>query len=219
MATWYGFYSTSQVSRLAHVPTRTLYEWRAKRIIAPSVQVIGAGGVEDVGYSYADLAIIKLVRGLRDKSLNLRSVVRALRHLFDRFGPPTSSGWQQAHIYVWGREVYAQRPDEWDTTVATRHGQKPMRELLAFDLFEEDAALLVPRSFAEYVEIDPEVMDGVPVIRDTRVPTSMILMLVDQGTTYGELEELYAPIRRDYLRKAVEFERSLDETTTERVPA
>jgi len=218
MAEWYGFYSTSQVSRLARVPVRTLYDWKAKGIISPSVQVIGPGGVEDEGYSYADLAIIKLMRGLRDKRLNLRSVAESLRHLYERFGAPTSPGWQQAHVYISGREVYARRPDEWDTTVATRYGQKTMKEFVVGELFEEDAALLVPRSFADYVEIDPNVMDGVPVIKNTRVPTSMMSMLVDQGATLAELEELYSPICRDYLWKAFEFERSLDQTN-ERVPA
>ena len=152
MSDWQGFYSTTQVSRLAGVPTRTLYAWKARRIIAPSVQVIGPGAQVEEGYSYADLAIIKLMRGLRNKQLNLRSVARTLRHLYERFGPPTSSQWQNAHVYVLGKEVFAQKPDEWETTVATRHGQKAMM-LIVWGLFEEEAALLVPKGFAEYIEI------------------------------------------------------------------
>ena len=97
MSEWHGFYSTAQISRLAGIPRRTLYDWRARGIIAPSVQVIGFGGLQEEGYSYADLAIIKLMRGLRNKQLNLRSVARTLRHLHARFGPPTSPGWQRAH--------------------------------------------------------------------------------------------------------------------------
>ena len=60
MAEWQGFYSTTQVSWLAGVPKRTLYDWKARGIIAPSVQIIGMDGREDEGYSYADLAIIKV---------------------------------------------------------------------------------------------------------------------------------------------------------------
>ena len=67
MTGWQGFYSSSQVSRLAGVPLRTLYNWRSKGIIAPSVQVIGQGVKVEEGYSYADLAIAKLLRGLRDQ--------------------------------------------------------------------------------------------------------------------------------------------------------
>ncbi len=208
MSEWQGFYSTAQVSRLARIPTRTLYDWKASGIIAPSVQVIGADGVEEEGYSYADLAIIKLMRGLRLKQLNLRSVARTLRHLYERFGPPTSPEWRGAHVYIQGKEALAQKPDEWDTTVGTRGGQKAI--MGCFNVFEEEATLLVPKSFAEYVEINPDVMDGLPVIRGTRVPTSSIAMMVDQDASLSELAGLYSPISREYLRKANEFERSLD---------
>ncbi len=209
MVEWQGFYSTSQVSRLAGVPSRTLYYWKTKGIIAPSVQVIGESGKEQEGYSYADLAIAKLLRGLRDKSLNLRSVATALRHLYNRFGPPTSSGWQDAHVFVMNNSVYALKPDEWDTTVATLHGQK-MMELLAPKLFEEEAVFLVPRSFAGYVEIDLHVMEGQPVIRNTRVPTAIIAMMFGQGISLNWLVSLYSTIPRLHLRKAIDFERSLD---------
>ena len=209
MTEWQGFYSTVQVSRLAGVPSRTLYDWKSKGIIAPSVQIIGESGKEEEGYSYADLAIAKLLRGLRDKSLSLRSVAIALRHLFERFGPPTSPGWQGAHVYVLNKLAYAARPDEWETTVATMRGQRAM-ELLAPEMFEEEAALLVPRSFADYVEINPDVMEGQPVIRDTRVPTAMIAMMSDQGTSLDLLADLYSPIPQLHLEKAIDFERSLD---------
>ena len=202
-----------QTPRLAGVPKRTLYDWKARGIIAPSVQIIGMDGREDEGYSYADLAIIKLMRGLRDKKLNLRSVARTLRHLNDRFGGLTSPGWQNAHVYVFNKVVFAQKPDEWDTTVATMGGQKAM-ELLVGILFEEEAALLVLRSFANYVEIDPQVMEGIPVIRNTRVPTSVVALLAEQGTTIAELTDLYVPISRDFLQRAIDFERSLDRAET-----
>ena len=110
---WQGFYSTRQVSRLARVPLRTLYDWKARGVIAPSVRVVDAkGGVEE-GYSYADLAIIKLLRALRVKQLNLRSIVIALRHLYDRFGAPSKPDWSNAHVYIIGKNVFAQKPDNW----------------------------------------------------------------------------------------------------------
>lgn len=209
MAEWQGFYSTTQVSRLTGVPRRTLYDWRTRGIIAPSVKLTGPHGVEDEGYSYTDLAIIKLLRGLKDKQLGLKSVVRTLRHLFERFGPPNSPSWEGAHVFILNKEVFAQKPDDWDSTVATRYGQKAEIRVLG-ELVEEDAAILVPRAFAKYVEINPEVMEGMPVIRDTRIPTATIAMMIEQRISITELEELYSPIPREYLRKANDFERSLD---------
>ena len=207
---WEGFYSTAQVSRLAGIPRRTLYDWKKRGIIAPSIQVIDAAGmVVDEGYSYADLAIIKLMRGLRARRLNLKSVAITLRHLYERFGPPTSVGWTSSHVYIVGKEVFAQRPDEWDTTVATGYGQRAEMRVLG-ELFEEEAAILIPKDFDTYIEINLNVMGGQPVIRDTRILTSTIAMMFEQGVSLSELENLYEPIPREMIDKAIKYETSLD---------
>jgi uncharacterized protein (DUF433 family)/DNA-binding transcriptional MerR regulator len=210
-AGWEGFYSAAQVSRLTGVPRRTLYDWKARGIIVPSVQIIDAEGVVvDEGYSYADLAIIKLMRSLRTKRLNLRSVGIALRHLYERFGPPTSPEWTGSHVYVVGRDVLARRPDEWDTTVATGYGQRAELRVLG-GLCEEEAAILIPKDFGAYVEIDLNVMGGQPVIKDTRILTSTVAMMSDQGVSLSELADLYEPIPREAIRNAIGYEKALDE--------
>jgi len=214
---WQGFYSTSQVSRLARIPLRTLYDWKSRGIIAPSVQVIDANGRVDEGYSYADLAVIKLSRALRVRQLNLRSIVIALRHLYKRFGPPNAPEWSDAHVFVIGRNVFAQRPDDWDTTLATKHGQKAEMRVLG-ELVEEEAALLVPKAFSEYVEVNADVMQGQPVIRDTRVPTFVLAMMFEQGTQIDELAELYSPITVRAIEGAIAFESGLDKALAKTTP-
>ena len=210
MADWQGFYSTAQVSRIVRVPRRTLYEWKRKGIVSPSVHILDEHGKPvDEGYSYADLAIIKLMRGLRTKELNLRSVAIALRHLFDRLGPFNTPAWTNAHLYVVGKEVFAQKPDDWETTVATSHGQKVETRVIG-ELVEEEGRILVPKDFGQYIEINPRIMEGQPVIRDSRVPTAMIAALHHQGTSISELVELYKPLTRVQIRKAIEYERGLD---------
>lgn len=210
---WQGFYSTRQVSRLARVPLRTLYDWKARGVIAPSVQVIDAQGGAEEGYSYADLAIIKLLRSLRVKQLNLRSIVVALRHLYNRFGSPAAPGWINAHVYILGKDVFAQKPDNWDTTLATRYGQRAAMRVLG-ELFEEEAALLVPKTFSEYVEINLDVMEGEPVIKNTRIPTFMIAIMSEQGTQIDELADLYSPVPVRAIEGALAFEKSLNEALT-----
>ena len=212
-AEWQGLYSTRQVSRLARVPLRTLYDWKARRVIAPSVRVIDANGGIEEGYSYADLAIIKLLRALRVKQLNLRSIVVALRHLYDRFGTPDAPSWVNTHVYVLGKNVFAQKPDDWDTTLATKYGQKAEMRVLG-ELFEEEAALLVPKAFSEYVEINLDVMEGQPVIRNTRIPTFMIAIMSEQGTQIHELAELYTPVPVRAIEGALAFEKNLNEPLT-----
>lgn len=207
---WQGFYSDRQVSRLAHIPLRTLYRWKSQRIVRPSLYVIDASGKKEEGYTYADLAIIKLLRALKVKQLNLRSIVVALQHLYERFGLPSSPRWAKAHVYVVGKKVFAQKPDNWDTTLATKYGQKVEMRVFG-QLVEEEAALLVPKSFSDYVEINIDVMEGSPVIRDTRVPTYMLAMMYNKKHSIDDLVELYSPIPAEAIRKAIEFERSLDQ--------
>lgn len=216
MSSWQGFYSDRQVSRLAHIPLRTLYRWKAKGFIRPSVRVIDAEGKAEEGYSYADLAIIKLLRALKVKRLDLRSIVITLGHLYDRFGLPNSESWEQAHVYIVGRKVFAQKPDDWDTTLASRHGQKAEMRVLG-ELFEEDGAVVVPKIFSQYVEINLDVMEGLPVIHDTRVPTYMLEMMSAQGNSIDMLAKLYSPIPADTIQKAIDFEQSLDKPV-EKVP-
>ena len=205
---WDGFYSASQVSRLAGVPRSTLYSWKKRGIIGPSVQLFAGDKLLEEGYSYADLAVIKLVRGLKDKQLTRKSLIVALKHLLERFGSFDSRNWEHSHLYVIDQEVYAQKPDQWEATAATRGGQKLM--LPAPELFEEEAGLLIPRRYGGHVEINPDIMDGLPVVANTRIPTSTLAMLSEQGVSPTRLAELYYPVPRETLEKAIEYERGLD---------
>ena len=215
MTAWQGFYSTSQVSRLARVPRSTLYAWRAKNILQPSVQILSGDQAVDEGYSYADLTIIKLMRALRADKLDLRSVGIALRHLFDRLGPP-HQGWHDAHVYIMGNKVFAELPDEWETTAATKFGQKVETRVFG-ELFpilreqEEKGSILVPAEFSQYVEINPGIMGGQPVVKDTRVPTAVLATLADKGRSLSELANLYAPIEHQAIKAAIDYERALAE--------
>ena len=215
MTTWQGFYSTSQVSRLARVPRSTLYAWRAKNILQPSVQILSGDQAVDEGYSYADLTIIKLMRALRADKLDLRSVGIALRHLFDRLGPP-HQGWHDAHVYIMGNKVFAELPDEWETTAATQFGQKVETRVFGelFPILREQegkGSILVPAEFSQYVEINPGIMGGQPVVKDTRVPTAVLATLADKGRSLSELANLYAPIEHQAIKAAIDYERALAE--------
>ena len=215
MTKWQGFYSTSQVSRLAKVPLSTLYSWKERAIIVPSVEVINEhGDVVDEGYSYADLTIIKIMRALRVDRLNLTSVGTALRHMYERLGPP-SRGWSDANVYIVDKKIFAEQSDEWQTTSASGFGQKVETRLFG-DLFpllreqEEEGSILVPRDYSAYVEIDPSIMGGQPVVRDTRIPTSLFPSLLAKGKSIDDLIRLYYPVSRETIEKTIEFENYLD---------
>lgn len=206
---WQGFYSTAQVSRIARIPFSTLQGWKAKGIIVPSLIVVDGGTVIDYGYSYADLTIIKLMRMAKLGKLNLKSVGITFRHLFDRFGPP-SKGWADAHVYIVGNNVFAERQDEWETTTATKYGQKIETRLFG-DFFavlremEEGGSILIPREFAPFVDIKPEVMEGEPVVKNTRVPTRVIYTKYVMGRTANQIAQLYG-LARQVIENVIAYE-------------
>ncbi len=193
----------------------TLYNWKKRAIIAPSVQLVDEDGqVVEEGYSYADLTIVRIMRALREDRLDLTSVGVALRHMYERLGPP-SEGWSDANVYIVGNKIFAEQSDEWQTTSATGIGQKVETRVFG-ELFpslreqEEEGSILVPRYYAAYVEIDPGIMGGQPVVRNTRVPTSLFPTLVAKGKSIDDLSRLYYPIPRETIEKTIEFERFLD---------
>lgn len=219
MSDWQGFYTTAQVSRLARIPQRTLYDWRERGIIEPAVIVQNsAGQVEDIGFSYAQLTILKILRALRDNQIDLKSMSTALEHLFERLGPP-SQGWANTHVYIVGNRIYADKPDEWQITAATQMGQK-LDERYFGDIFkdlrilDEPGAILIPQGFRPYVQIDPTVMGGEPVVRDTRIPTSVIAAMKAKGKSVTRIAELYQ-LSRKVIAKVLAYEAFLSKPISE----
>ena len=214
MSVWHGFYSTSQVARLARIPRSTLYDWKARNILKPSVRIMSGNEIVDEGYSYADLTILRLSRAIRDKKLNMRSVCIALRHLIDRFGHP-NQGWPDVHIYIANNHVYAEKLDEWDITAADKGGQKVETRVFddVFDILrdiDQDGDILLPKGFSQCITIKPGVMGGDPVIRNTRIPTFSIATKCHQGIPIDRLVDLYKPVTRQCIEKAIEYEEYLD---------
>ncbi len=200
---------------MARVPVSTLYNWKKRGIVTPSIELVDVDGqVVEVGYSYADLTIIRIMRALREDRLDLTSVGVALRHMYERLGPP-SEGWSDANVYIVGNKIFAEKPDGWQTTSATSFGQRVDTRVFG-DMFpvlrtqEEEGSILVPRDYAAYVEIDPDIMGGQPVVRNTRVPTSLFPSLLAKGKSIDDLIRLYYPISRETIEKTVEFEKYLD---------
>ncbi len=173
------------------------------------------GKVVEEGYSYADLTILRLSRAVRDKKLNMRSVCIALKHLIERLGYP-STGWADANVYIVNNHVYANMPsDTWDVTVADQGGQQVATMLFddVFDILqgmEVGGDILLPRGVSKCVSINPRVMGGEPVIKDTRVPTAAIAKQRWNGTSIEDLVGLYYPITRECIECAIDYETFLN---------
>ncbi len=205
---WPGFYSPSEVARLARVPGRTLRYWQQHKIIQPSMRIDG-----EEGYSYADLTIIRLLRAIRERKINFQSARITLRHLYKRLGPP-SSGWMEARVFFIGADVYAYQPDEWEITDATLGGQK-IQPLLFSDVFASlvpeienlgpDDSVVIPREYRESITIDPSVKGGMPVLKGTRIATALLAALRAQGRTVAQIASLY-DLGRQVVSQALAYE-------------
>jgi uncharacterized protein (DUF433 family) len=56
---------------------------------------------------------------------------------------------------------------------------------------------------------NPEVMDGLPVIRGTRIPVYVVLEMLESGLTIDQILVEYPHLTPDQIRAAVRFARDL----------
>ena len=209
-----GFYTTQDASRIARIPENTLRDWRNKGVIVPSLEFTDEDGKSSWGYNYEALMLARMLRILRENHVGLRRAVATLRHCLERFGPP-GPVWAEVKIFVFeGSEVFTYREDEWDSTAPVRAGQKAAEQLFGedFSLVKENAdALLVPKQFLEWVQIDPDIRDGSPVVRGTRIRTQTLRGMIDANWTPLLVVDLaYPHLNEKQVRNAVEYERFLD---------
>lgn len=58
---------------------------------------------------------------------------------------------------------------------------------------------------AHRIEIDPEVMQGKPVVLGTRIPVALLLRKLSQGATEADLLDAYPNLSREDLRACLAF--------------
>ena len=66
------------------------------------------------------------------------------------------------------------------------------------------------------IEIDPSVMLGKPVIRNTRIPVEVILRKLSEGATVDELMDAYPRLTEDDVRACLAY--AADTISHETVP-
>lgn len=207
-----GFYSRKEAARLARVPLGTLSQWSKMGIVVPTSRWVDEDDKETLGYTFEALIYLRLVRLLRTQSFPMRSVVDAVYHLRDVFGPP-GPRWEEARIFTDGSDIWVNHKDTWGVTSANRKGQKAAQVLLGpeFALLKERAdSLLVPTEYARYVEVDPGIRNGLPVVRKTTIQTATIRGLHQSGLTYKRIGEYYPRLSSIQIVRANKFEQYLD---------
>jgi uncharacterized protein (DUF433 family) len=214
-----GFYTSVQASRIACVPEWTLGNWRRNGIIIPTVKWIDEVGKEHPGHSFETVVFMRLLRLLREKNVSLYKAVDAMQQLKRRFGSP-SRRWADAKIFVDSRDAYVYEEkdkDRWGTTVATRYNQRVADFILGeeFVLLKERAdALLIPSQFMGYVEIDPAIQNGLPIVLETKILTSTVHDLNSQGYQAEDIHNMYPFIPETRIVGVEEYETFLDKVNS-----
>ena len=207
-----GFYTSTQASRIALVPHWTLDNWRRNGIILPTVQWTDEFGKGHVGHSFETVVFMRLLRLLRDKHISLYKAVGAVQRLKERFGAP-SRRWADAKIFVDRQGAFVYEDKDKDTWGTTRYNQKVQDIILGqeFALLKERAdALLIPERFMNFVEIDPAIQNGLPIVLGTKIMTSIIHDLSSQNYKPEHIHEMYPFIHEASIVGAEEYEIFLD---------
>ena len=79
---------------------------------------------------------------------------------------------------------------------------------------DEDGDILLPEGFSNCISIQPNVMSGEPVLRNTRIPTATVAAKFKKGVSIDRLTELYDPIPRQCIERAIEYEKYLNSPIT-----
>ena len=68
---------------------------------------------------------------------------------------------------------------------------------------------MADRSLDNLIESNPDVMDGLPVIRGTRIPVYLILEMLESDLSIDQILVEYPHLTRDQIRAALRYARDL----------
>jgi uncharacterized protein (DUF433 family) len=207
-----GFYRPADAARIARIPRQRLTAWQHEGIVVPRLKIQVDDEPAEWGYTFTEVVYLRLIRMLREHNIALEEAVKAVKHLEARWGPP-GPAWGDVRIFTQGRHVYVEGKDEWEVTDATEGGQKVATTLFGEEfarLRDRADALLVPVQFRPFVEIDPSVRSGLPVVRGTTIETSVLYGLHEQGHSYQNIHEYYPIVSLAKIKGAIKYEDFLE---------
>jgi len=211
-----GFYTPKEAARIALVPDWTLSNWKRNGIIIPTVKWTDELNKEHPGHTFETVVFMRLIRLLREKHhISLFKSVNTIQQLKKRFGSPNKR-WANAKIFVDKEDVYVYEDsdkDKWGVTVATRYNQR-IADIIFGDEFtrlkDRADALLIPSYFMNYVEIDPSIQNGLPIVLGTKILTSEIHNLSSQAYKPLDIYRMYPFIPEQTIVGTEEYEKFLD---------
>lgn len=70
-------------------------------------------------------------------------------------------------------------------------------------------------SWRDYIESNPNILKGKPRIKGTRIPVSLILGYLAQGSSIGEILEEFSDLTKEQILACLDYARDLSEFEVE----
>ncbi len=209
-----GVYTVAEAARILGrgaepASSRQVRYWLASGLTTPTHRV-----ADSVALSFEDLISLEIVRRLRAKGVSLHSIRRleeALRELnTDRERPLAYEAFFTDGASIWAQGSDADANDvievvgRYHKQYAWTHGISTFADEIRF---EPASGRAITWSPTPYVDLDPRIQFGAPVVSGTRIPVRTIETNLTVGTPadvaawYGLTEEQVLGVR-DYLAAA-----------------
>jgi uncharacterized protein (DUF433 family) len=198
-----GLYSPKVASHIAKIKYQNFQAWSKANLLHPIFKISKGKRLENV-YTYYDLLLIRLIKRLRDRKFSTKTIKTALDAIYALSGKDPYA-WARSTIVVYNKIIVVKIPDKPDWPIAASKGTQKVEVVYFPELIEELENELVPPQF-QYVEVDPNIMGGTPVIRGTRIPTKIIHELVQENVNPSEA---YPDLTEDQIKNANDYEEFL----------
>jgi uncharacterized protein (DUF433 family)/DNA-binding transcriptional MerR regulator len=202
-----GAYSPSVAARVARIEYQNFQAWAKANLLHPTPVAFDAKR-ENI-YTYRDLLLIRLIMRLREKGVRTKEIKAALETI-EMMSGGDRDAWMKATIIVTDGVVAVFFPDkpEWNP-VAAALGTQKMAVVFFPNLINELKEELLPADRFPYIEIDPEVLGGAPVIKGTRITTRAIASVRESGENP---KEAYPSLTDQQIANAEAYEEFLAQT-------
>lgn len=185
------------ISRLTGVPLGQLASWHRTKFLR-------ASGAFPRGYarlySWEDYVRARAAKKLQEQGMGPRAVRKAVRFL-DEHVPD----WPNRALHVFLGDALV-RLDE-GLMKAAPGGQLAFAAVVVdvMDQIASEGPLGVLRRFADYIDMNPAVMAGTPVVKGTRVAAHDVIALHERGWDHQDIATMLG-LNLEQVERAIEFE-------------
>jgi uncharacterized protein (DUF433 family) len=196
------------VSQLTGLSESRLRRWDNSGFFEPSYALPERRRPHSRIYSLEDYIALQAIVRLLENGVPLRRVREIVPALKD---VPFDS-WNGKRLHVARGEVFLDREELARATAASSEGGVSGIVTIDMASLARDAQRQIQRLSERgpdqigHVNRDRWIMDGVPVLAGTRIPTKVVVDLVRRGRTPAEIVETYPHLTEDDVTAAVAYE-------------